>query len=111
MTFRYGKNLYTILVNGQNGKVVGGVPLAKGKIWAMYLGILLVISPLVAGIFILLYLSFGGAITIFAIVASVIAIILHIAGFGFINTYLSNLDLTMNERTARFVKERKDKES
>lgn len=111
MTFRYGKNLYTILVNGQNGKVVGGVPLAKGKIWAMYLGILLVISPLVAGIFILLYLSFGGAITIFAIVASVLAIILHIAGFGFINTYLDNLDMTMNERTARFVKERKDKES
>ncbi len=49
MTFWYKQQLYTILVNGQTGKVVGNVPISKKKVGA-FLGILTPILAFVMGI-------------------------------------------------------------
>ena len=39
MTFRYKNEPYTILVNGQTGKVVGAVPFTKDKLIALFIAI------------------------------------------------------------------------
>ncbi|MBQ9122404.1 MAG: hypothetical protein IJY10_02810 [Lachnospiraceae bacterium] len=39
MTFRYQDKPYTMLVNGQTGKLVGAVPFDKKKVWATLVGI------------------------------------------------------------------------
>lgn len=39
MTFRYQDKPYTMLVNGQTGKLVGAVPFDKKKVWATLIGI------------------------------------------------------------------------
>lgn len=37
MTFRYKDEPYTVLVNGQTGKIIGAVPFHKGKVVSLYL--------------------------------------------------------------------------
>lgn len=41
LTLRYKKKPYTILVNGQTGKLVGAVPYVKAKVFAVFLAFLL----------------------------------------------------------------------
>lgn len=52
MTFRYEDELYTVLVNGQTGKVIGNVPIDKKIATGWFIGAVvfscLIISPLVA---------------------------------------------------------------
>lgn len=46
MTFRYGDKPYTMLVNGQTGKLVGAVPYDKTKMVAVLIGIFLIAAML-----------------------------------------------------------------
>lgn len=109
MTFRHANRPYTILVNGQTGKMVGGVPMHKGKLWAMYLGISFVASTLLTAGSFWLYSMIGEGIGAFVAVI-VLALILHAVGLSFITTYHKNVKLTRLSLTAKFVRERQEEE-
>ncbi len=109
MTFRYHNNPYTILVNGQTGKVVGAVPFSKLKFATMYLSIAIPMCILVTMAILGLYHSLGDDIKVFSIVL-IIALALHLLGLSFISTYNKNMKLTKLNVTAKFVKERQDEE-
>ena len=44
MTFRYEGMPYTIMVNGQNGKVIGAVPYDKKRLYALIGGLSIVLA-------------------------------------------------------------------
>lgn len=55
MTLRYENRPYTMLVNGQTGKVVGAVPIQKNKVWMVFVGVFIMLviicAPVSAGLF------------------------------------------------------------
>lgn len=63
MTFRYQDEPYTILVNGQTGKVIGAVPFFKKKVITKIIVLTAVFAPLFSvlffGFIFLIYLSVG----------------------------------------------------
>ena len=112
MTFRYEGIPYTILVNGQNEKVVGAVPYSKKKFWGLFSGLFaafcLPFIPL--GIRIAQDgvrdigndgLKFIGVILFFILA-------LFLLGEANIKRYKKSMDLSKEEAITKFVKERQD---
>ncbi len=108
MTFRYKNEPYTILVNGQTGKVVGAVPFAKDKLVAVFMAIAIV-STLVFSVlgmfFFNQYVDIDVRVLVMAFVGIITAYSTGIAAFVSVNR---NIKLTKAKKTARFVKERQD---
>ena len=50
MTFRYLNEAYTILVNGQTGKIIGAVPYFKRKVFAFIMLIGTILTPVISAI-------------------------------------------------------------
>lgn len=61
LTFRYEDKPYTILVNGQTGKVVGGVPWDKAKYSAIFAGSMAGLTVLLTFVFMLLFKALGAS--------------------------------------------------
>ena len=59
LTFRYEDQPYTILVNGQTGKVVGGVPWDKPKYTAIYVGLMVILTAILTLVFAGLFYAIG----------------------------------------------------
>ena len=114
MTFRYENRPYTMLVNGQTGKVVGAVPYNKKKLFAF-----------IAGFTVLLWApcSYGGAVLaamllnlsdvgdMLKILIMIAVAIVAIVGFTYKNfdsVKKSNM-LSSEGKINRFVKERQDR--
>ena len=110
MTFRYKGLPYTIMVNGQNGKVVGAVPYDKMRLYALIGGISTVLSficaPAMYYLFPILWNSKNGARGMVMIIVAV--------GFFFFMAYKNyqkfkaNVELTREETMNKYVKERQD---
>ena len=106
LTFRYKDEPYTILLNGQTGKIVGAVPFSFWKAGLVYVVVAVIIAIL---LFLVSLDKFGMAsfIMLWALwMGVIVSIFLHIDGINAINKYNENLLLTKNAATAQFVKER-----
>lgn len=109
LTFRYKNEPYTMLVNGQTGKVVGAVPFAKAKLSAMF-------STLaVIGTFIGTFISRAALMNpdsdstsdimkFFIVSAGIMALV----GWGCFKKVKKNVELTKAHKTAKYVRERQD---
>ncbi len=116
MTFRYNNKPYTVMVNGQTGKVVGSVPVSKAKLTGLYWGAMFLAFILFFLPWYILYVvnvPFYWIIEVlfFAYFWLIIyAIFSHIKGIYYIVKYIKNMRLTKLNNTAKYVKERQDKE-
>lgn len=110
MTFRYKNEPYTILVNGQTGKVVGAVPFAKDKLIAVFVAIAVVATILFSFLGMFLFNEYmlensEFRIHIMAFIAIAAAYSTGIASYA---SVIKNIKLTKAKKTAKFVKERQD---
>ncbi len=110
LTFRYKNEPYTMLVNGQTGKVVGAVPFDKTKLVSMFVS-LAVVASIIFTIFMNFFLSgnidgdsMGDLITIIGVVG----FFFYATGIGAFRSVKKNIELTKASRTAKFVRERQD---
>ena len=108
MTFRYKNEPYTILVNGQTGKVVGAVPFTKDKLFALFIAIAVLASFLftIIGRFLFNpYIEMDGRMLVFALMGIIAVYSTGIAAYA---SVFRNIKLTKAKKTAKFVKERQD---
>ncbi len=108
MTFRYKNEAYTILVNGQTGKVVGAVPFTKDKLIALFVGIAIVASVLFSFLGMILfnqYLDLDGRALGLALMG---LIGVYGTGIASYTSVMRNIKLTKAKKTAKFVRERQD---
>ncbi len=107
VTFRYNYEIYTIAVNGQNGKVVGTVPYDKKKVRNLFITVASVVT-VISMIFMLCFfqntenLAYG----LLFLVLPLFPLIAAFAKFSKIKTAMS---LTRAYETAEYVKERQDR--
>ena len=112
LTFKYDDKPYTILVNGQTGKMVGAVPAAKAKVYSMFLiaasilfGIGMLVFPAITKFFLL------GSKPEFKPLSFIVAFLA-----GFINIakstydkYKKSISLTTARGINQYMKERQDR--
>ncbi len=109
MTFRYKNEPYTMLVNGQTGKVVGAVPVNKGKAVGIFAAVSASASIILAtlGLTVLHVTEGTMDFKVFAFLY-VFALILYLIGISCICVCRKNMKLTKMVKTAKFVGERQD---
>lgn len=106
MTFRYKNEPYTMLVNGQTGKVVGAVPFDKAKFTGMFV-VLAVIATAIFTALGMLFFHDEMDSDIFKIVV-VAAFVFYGTGWRAFVSVKNNIALTKASKTAKFVRERQD---
>lgn len=113
MTFWYQNELYTVLVNGQTGKVIGNVPVCKKKLvgFVSWLTPAMIVLMSIAGIvFVNMLDNFSnpedGLKLIFAVVALVIGFMVKAVGSW--KKYENERKYFMSKNTVSYVKERQD---
>lgn len=106
MTFRYKNEPYTMLVNGQTGKVVGAVPFDKAKFTAMFVT-LAVIASIVFTFLGTLFFHEDMDSDIFKVII-ITACLFYGTGWTAFKSVKKNIELTKAQRTAKFVRERQD---
>lgn len=108
-TFRFEDKPYTMLVNGQTGKVVGTMPWQKKKVYTIAISSFLITLALSAFLFWASYNKFLG-ISSFYIqpLAGLVAMesAFFARGFFGIRRILKNLKLSQSEEIFKFVKKR-----
>lgn len=110
-TFKFEGKPYTVLVNGQTGKVVGTMPWQKKKIYTIAVSIFIITLALSAFCFWASENRFLGMSQIyFNAVAGLIAMesFFFAKGFFGIKKILKNLKLTQSEAIFKFVKKRQE---
>ncbi len=111
MTFRYQDIPYTMMVNGQTGKVVGTVPFDRKRVKLAFFFWLLVISvPAIAigcGIFTWNY-EFSGLLLPPVLFGAMLSLPLILYAVKKYKLLKRNIEHTRNRKTARFVKERQE---
>ncbi len=113
MTFRYKGRPYTMMVNGQNGKVVGTVPFAKIKVAIVFLLLAVVFGvPLIAfGSWLYSTDSYNAGFLIFPLwILFLFTLPLLMSVFPKYKLLKRNLKHTGNRKAEKFVKERQEKE-
>lgn len=106
LTFRHEGNPYTILVNGQTGKVVGGLPFDKKRFALAVAGVsavaMLVVTPLMFFIVQLLMAAGHGSSLPVAIIALLLVIGATVAiglkGYQFYEDYIGSIYLTTEKK-------------
>jgi uncharacterized Zn finger protein (UPF0148 family)/DNA-directed RNA polymerase subunit RPC12/RpoP len=116
MTFRYMGKLYTVLVNGQTGKVVGNVPYNKVKAAVFTVVLSCVLSVLLSfvmlGIGNVIHTGDSDIVTdaLVGLVLIIIACVMaFITGIGKMNKYNNDRRRFTGLSTTGYVKERQDK--
>ncbi|MBR1598107.1 MAG: hypothetical protein IJ661_04230 [Lachnospiraceae bacterium] len=106
LTFRYENIPYTLLVNGQTEKIIGGIPYDRAKVSASF-GILAAILTILATIITFIFLTSpdddNGKMVTTAIVLSIVALI---AGVNNLKKVKESTKLSGLSETNRFVKDR-----
>lgn len=115
ITFRYKNEPYTILINGQTGKMVGSVPIDAGNLWTVFFASLFGIS--IAGTFLIAlycglmmfipFLVFGFFPLFFGIIIT--AMCMSMYAFQDYKKIRHNIKNTKARATAKFVRERQDR--
>lgn len=115
-TFRYQGDPYTILVNGQTGKMVGAVPFNKTKVYlifavlAIVLSVLSVILNVALADFFFVNVGFDEKITwIYVIGAPALIILIWRSAITKYNRLVKSLQLTRSKKINKFAKERQDR--
>ena len=121
VTFTYEGKHNTILVNGQTGKVVCGLPWRKPLFWAMAIGIGVALTFISYFLFKALFTSYftmntsrssssssddGGGKVFIAIVAGIIT--LFTTGARKMKKVIRQIELTQSSKTFNFVKKRQE---
>lgn len=105
LTFRYQDEPYTILVNGQTGKIVGAVPFDKVKLCLIFA--LIAFLATIIFTFLLVFLIKLKDANMFVVYVTS-AVIMYTTGLGAFKSVKKNIKLTKARRTNRFVKERQE---
>lgn len=112
LTFRYNNKPYTIVVNGQSGKVIGGVPFSKGKFIPLAIVASLLVSALLSavGLFTMFNIveetGFEGILTIPVAVLYVLCICRFKPLIKHIKDYRKSLLRTTSENLEDFTRNR-----
>lgn len=109
MTFRYQQKPYTILVNGQTGKIIGGVPYVKSKV-----NTCVIILGLICSFFSTM-ISYGilvsdGDDSIFKRILGILAFVVMFfcIGHAKFSKVKKSIELTENQNTDSYVKDRQE---
>ena len=108
ITFRYNYEIYTIAVNGQNGKVVGTVPYDKKKVRGLFIGIASVIAIFMT-VFMMCFLT-GTALYSGVYIFFIIALLPLAAAFIKYHKLKNAMSRSREYETAEYVKERQDRD-
>lgn len=109
MTFRYKNEPYTMLVNGQTGKVVGAVPVNKGLAVGLFASVSALVSVIIATLGLVTWYGTGETMDFRVFVfLYVLALIFYLIGISCISVCRKNMKLTKLVKTAKFVGERQD---
>lgn len=106
LTFRYKDEPYTMLVNGQTGKVVGAVPFNKAKAGILF-AIVAVLASAILGVGGCLLYNAGVNMVVFVCLL-VLGLVLLLIGISQISVYKKNMKLTKLTKTAKFAGERQE---
>ncbi len=116
LSFKYDNKPFTILVNGQTGKMVGAVPFVKAKAAAVFALLSLLMCPvgIALNVFISQILFFNDEINdkltgTYAIGVPVLIFLIAGAGFKSYKAMMKSLNLTTEKRINKYAKERQDK--
>ena len=109
-TFMYKGTPYTILVNGQTGKVVGTMPWNNSRVWAVAIAIFVLITAFISYFFIAApngWINDIGQVYIYAM-ATLIAftMVVFTKGLTGLRRIFKNLRLTQSEGIFNYVKKR-----
>ena len=109
-TFMYKGTPYTILVNGQTGKVVGTMPWNNSRVWAVAIAIFILITAFISYFFIAApngWINDIGQVYIYAM-ATLIAftMVVFTKGLSGLRRIFKNLRLTQSEGIFNYVKKR-----
>lgn len=111
MTFRYQDKPYTMLINGQTGKMVGAVPFDKKKAWVngiiWFLVLSLICMPLASHI-LLDTLYKGENLMSVLIFIVVVIVIIFILGFGKLTSIKHSTQLTTSQQMNEFAHNRQE---
>lgn len=108
-TFKYEGKPYTLLVNGQTGKVAGTMPWNRKKVRNIALISFIVSFILFAAFFILAVYRFAGGIFSQAMAAMMaFAVLVFVRSIIGLQRIKKNLKLTQSEDIFRFVKKRQE---
>lgn len=108
ITFRYNYETYTMLVNGQTGKIVGTVPFDKKKVRSMFITIAAIVS-LFATAFIYCFIDGVGAY-FGALIFLFIPMGLFMVSRSDMRKLTKAMNLTREYETAEYVQERQDRD-
>lgn len=106
MTFRYKNEPYTMLVNGQTGKVVGAVPFDKAKFTAMFVTLAVIATAIFTALGMLFFHDDMDSDIFKAVVVA--AFVFYGTGWRAFVSVKNNIALTKASKTAKFVRERQD---
>ena len=107
LTFRYKNEPYTILMNGQTGKIVGAAPFHKGKIVLLYLVVnILTILAFILGYFYFSELIYGSLFLI--ILFGLFILFPYAMGITCFIKYKKMVLLSRLKTTEKFVRNRQE---
>ena len=112
MTFRYKDEPYTMMVNGQTGKVVGTTPFDKKRVISVIIFLTLLFSiPIIIFACWYYYLDYhnAGILLVPLSMGSTFLLVLLISVLNKYSQLKKNLQHTSNRKSEKFVKERQEK--
>ena len=110
LTFKYNGKPYTVLVNGQTGKVTGTLPWLKKRVWGIAIATFILVIAFIIGMFFVIN-SGAAAIVTFMWTCGVSAllctsVVSFTVGFRGLRRILKNLRLAQSEAIFNYVKRR-----
>ena len=110
LTFKYNGKPYTILVNGQTGKVTGTLPWLQKRVWGIAIATFILVIAFIVGMFFVIN-SGAAAIVTFIWTCGVSAllctsVVSFTVGFKGLRRILKNLRLAQSEAIFNYVKRR-----
>lgn len=113
MTFRYNYEPYTIMINGQNGKIIGTLPYDKKKIIGMLIVLSVIASVIVTILSYVFYNCFDLVDDAYKILlaafSAVVPAVLYFKAFSILRQVRAAKYMTTNRITSQYVRERQDK--
>lgn len=110
-TFRHEEKPYTILVNGQTGRVVGTMPWKTKSVWAFAISLFVLLLGLIGFV---QWAALGrgndlASVAMYIVIAMLAGgFALTATGFNGIRRVMNNLKLTQSESMFRYVKRRQE---
>ena len=110
LTFKYNGKPYTVLVNGQTGKVTGTLPWLQKRVWGIAIATFILVIAFIVGMFFVID-SGTAAIVTFLWTCGVSAllctsVVSFTVGFKGLRRILKNLRLAQSEAIFNYVKRR-----